>query len=118
MTIDRAYRRMNKALRLAQSGQADEVLAAAREILEARMKHTDSLSSPGAVRDYLRLLLNNREYEVFVVILLDAQHRVTLACLWALCRRVSSCVTPGTIAVLTYPRRQIDFAISCVESRA
>ena len=76
MNIERTYRRMNKALRLAQSGEADDVLAAARAILEARMKHSDALSSPGAVRDYLRLLLNNREYEVFVVVLLDAQHRV------------------------------------------
>jgi len=76
---EKTYRRINKAIRLAQSGEADDVLAAALEILEARMKHAYSLSSPGAVRDYLRLLLNNREYEVFVVVLLDAQHRVLAA---------------------------------------
>ena len=29
-----------------------------------------------AVRDYLQLLLHDREHEVFVVVLLDAQHRV------------------------------------------
>jgi DNA repair protein RadC len=36
------------------------------------MKHGDALNSPGAVRDYLRLLLHNREHKVFVVVLLDA----------------------------------------------
>ena len=76
MTIDRTYRRINKAIRLAQSGEADRILAAAREVLATRMRHGDVLASPGAVRDYLRLLLHNREHEIFVVVLLDAQHRV------------------------------------------
>jgi len=35
-----------------------------------------ALSSPRAVRDYLRLALAGREQEVFVMLLLDAQHRV------------------------------------------
>ena len=74
--IPKAYRRMNKALRLAQSGEAESVLAAAQEILSTRIKHRDVLASPGAVRDYLRLLLRDREHEVFVVVMLDAQHRV------------------------------------------
>src|SRR5450759_1328955 len=68
--------RMNKAIRLAHSGEADSVLAAAHEILATRMKHGEALNSPAAVRDYLRLLLHNREHEVFVVVLLDAQNRV------------------------------------------
>ena len=76
MTIDRTYRRMNKAIRLAQTGEADRILAAAREVLATRVRHTDVLASPSAVRDYLRLLLHNREHEIFVVVLLDAQHRV------------------------------------------
>ncbi len=76
MTTDRTYRRMNKALRLAQTGEADRILAAALEILATRINHAASLSSPRAVSDYLRLLLDNREYEVFVVVFLDAQHRV------------------------------------------
>ena len=76
MVIQRTYRRMNKAIRLAHSGEADSVLAAAHEILATRMKHGDALNSPGAVRDYLRLLLHDREHEVFIVVLLDAQNRV------------------------------------------
>ena len=76
MSIERTYRRMNKALRLAQSGEAESVLAAAQAILAIRMKHSHALASPSAVREYLRLLLHNREHEVFVVVLLDAQNRV------------------------------------------
>ncbi len=40
------------------------------------MKHSHALASPSAVREYLRPLLHNREHEVFVVVLLDAQNRV------------------------------------------
>ncbi len=76
MSIEKNHRRLNKALRLAQSGEADSVLVAAQEILATRMRHEDALGSPGAVREYLRLLLHDREYEVFVVVLLDAQNRV------------------------------------------
>ena len=74
--IEKTYRRMNKALRLAHSGEAENVLAASLEILFTRMKHGDALGSPGTVRDYLRLLLHDRQHEVFVVILLDAQNHV------------------------------------------
>ena len=76
MSIGKTYRRMNKALRLAQSGEAGSVLAAAKEILATRIQHSHALASPSAVREYLRLLLHNREHEVFVVVLLDAQNRL------------------------------------------
>jgi DNA repair protein RadC len=58
------------------SAEAQDVLAAAREILATRIRHGDALGSPGAVREYLQLILHDREYEVFVVVLLDAQNRV------------------------------------------
>jgi len=54
----------------------DKVIEQALAILAQRMRTADSLSSPGAVRDYLRLRLGQREHEVFAVILLDAQNRV------------------------------------------
>lgn len=76
MSIEKTYRRLNRAIRLALSGEADRVLSAAREILATRIAHGDMLGSPGAVRDYLQLILHSREYEVFVVVLLDAQNRV------------------------------------------
>lgn len=49
-----------------------------RSLLEA-MAHRNAMSSPGAAKDYLRLLLANREHEVFVVLFLDVQNRV-IAC--------------------------------------
>ena len=76
MCIEKTYRRINKALRLAQSAEAETVLAAAQEILSTRIKHGTALDSPKAVRDYLQLLLHNREHEVFIVVLLDSQNRV------------------------------------------
>lgn len=57
----------------------DTLIAAALAVLAGRVRATDHLASPSAVRDYLRLLLAGREHEVFVVVLLDAQNRV-LSC--------------------------------------
>lgn len=60
----------------------DQTIRRALKILDARMKHPTtptSLTSPTAVRDYLRLLLHNRQHEVFVVVFLDAQNRVIAA---------------------------------------
>ena len=54
----------------------DNVIAQGLAILSRRMRTNDQLSSPDSVRDYLRLSLADREYEVFVVVLLDSQHRV------------------------------------------
>lgn len=76
MNATRIRRRMSRALRLARSVHAESVLTAAKQILATRIKHGDALGSPGAVRDYLRLLLHDREHEVFVVVLLDSQNRV------------------------------------------
>jgi DNA repair protein RadC len=57
----------------------DILIAEALAVLARRIRRGDSLASPSAVRDYLRLLLAGREHEVFVVVLLDAQNRV-LSC--------------------------------------
>ena len=57
----------------------DTLIAEALAVLARRIRCGDSLASPSAVRDYLRLLLAGREHEVFVVVLLDAQNRV-LSC--------------------------------------
>jgi len=54
----------------------DDTIAHALAILDARFREGSALTSPGAVRDYLRLTLAGREHEVFVTILVDAQHRV------------------------------------------
>ncbi len=45
-------------------------------LLNAELRERDVLTSPGAVRDYLRLRLQALESEVFMALFLDAQNRV------------------------------------------
>jgi len=63
----------------AKFSQLQAVLEMARRALAETLRAGDALGAPGAVRDYLRLTLANREQEVFLAVLLDAQNRV-LAC--------------------------------------
>ena len=56
--------------------QLQAVLEMARRALKEQMASGDALNSPQAVRAFLQLLLRSRQQEVFVVIFLDAQHRV------------------------------------------
>jgi DNA repair protein RadC len=63
----------------AKLAQLQAALELARRALKEEISSRNALSSPRAVRDYLRLALAGREQEVFVVLLLDAQHRV-IAC--------------------------------------
>ncbi len=55
-------------------------IAVARELvtrmLSEEMRVRDALTSPAAVRSYLRLKLSCYEHEAFIVIFLDAQNRV------------------------------------------
>jgi len=64
---------------LAKYVQMQAVLEMSRRALGEEMRAGDALNSPRAVRDYLQLLLRGREQEVFMVIFLDAQHRVLAA---------------------------------------
>ena len=56
--------------------QFQAVLELARRALDEKMKQTDALNSPQAVRDYLRLTLSRLPHEVFVAVFLTAQNRV------------------------------------------
>ena len=60
--------------------QAVVKLDAAKELirrsLAESMRHRDALESIAAVRDYLRLTIGRRDYEVFMVLFLDTKHRV------------------------------------------
>jgi len=56
--------------------QLQAVVEMARRALHEEMHSGDALNSPRAVRDFLQLLLQTRQQEVFVAIFLDAQHRV------------------------------------------
>ena len=65
-----------KGLGPAKSAQFTAAIELAKRYLKENLSTSSALTSPGAVRDYLRLALGGREYEVFVCIWLDAQHRV------------------------------------------
>lgn len=60
-----------------------DICAAARELvrrwLNEELRRDCSLTTPGSVRDYLRLFFNGQEYESFVVLFLDAQTRLIVA---------------------------------------
>ncbi len=55
---------------------SEEVLQQARRVLSQRVRRGATMSSPEAVKDYLRVQLGVLEHEVFCVIFLDAQHRI------------------------------------------
>jgi DNA repair protein RadC len=65
-----------KGLGVAKSAQFAAAIELARRSTKEELKSGAALSSPGAVRDYLRLAIGGRPYEVFICIWLDAQHRV------------------------------------------
>ncbi len=65
-----------KGLGAAKAAQLAAVLELARRALREDLRAGSALTTPGAVRDYLRLALGARAHEVFVCIHLDAQHRV------------------------------------------
>src|SRR5258706_7113698 len=65
-----------KGLGPAKRAQFAAAIELARRSLQDGMRSANALTSPGAVRDYLRLAISSREHEVFVCLWLDAQHRV------------------------------------------
>jgi DNA repair protein RadC len=65
-----------KGLGPAKTAQFTAAIELARRALQEKMKENAALTSPGEVRDYLRLALSRREEEAFVCIWLDAQHKV------------------------------------------
>lgn len=65
-----------KGLGAAKSAQFVAALEIARRSIDERLKQGAALTSPSAVRDYLRLALSSRKHEVFMCIWVDAQHKV------------------------------------------
>ena len=59
--------------------QLQAVVELSRRALGEQMKHSDALSTPDAVRDFLRLQLAGLAHEVFLVLWLDAQNRLIAA---------------------------------------
>lgn len=65
-----------KGLGPAKRAQFEAAIELARRSLQEKLRQSAALTSPGAVRDYLRLKLASRKEEAFVCIWLDAQHKV------------------------------------------
>jgi DNA repair protein RadC len=65
-----------KGLGPAKRAQFAAAIELARRALQEKLESGAALTSPGAVRDYLRLKLAARKEEAFVCIWLDAQHKV------------------------------------------
>jgi DNA repair protein RadC len=68
-----------KGLGPAKAAQLQAVLELARRQLREEVRRDTVLTSPAAVRDYLRLTLAGRPHEVFMALFLDAQHRLLTA---------------------------------------
>ncbi len=79
LSADQAALRAIRGLGNAKLAQLAAVLELARRSLGEEIQTRSALTSPQAVRDYLRLALGTREHEVFVTLFLDAQHRVIVA---------------------------------------
>jgi DNA repair protein RadC len=60
----------------AKAAQLAATLELARRALAGSLKAKDTMASPQAVRDWLRLSLGNLQHEVFVALWLDAQNRL------------------------------------------
>src|SRR5262245_58517507 len=65
-----------KGLGQAKRAQFAAAIELARRSIKEELKAGAALTSPAAVRDYLRLAIGGRPHEVFISIWLDAQHRV------------------------------------------
>lgn len=68
-----------QGLGLAKAVQLQAVIELARRALEEQLKSRNNISSPQAVRDFLRLELLRQDKEVFFGIFLDAQNGVIAA---------------------------------------
>ena len=84
--------------------RAEEVLHQARRVLSQRVRRGATMSSPQAVKDYLRLEIGVLEHEVFCVLFLDAQHRII-----ALKQMFRGTVTQTSV----YPREVVKEALAC-----
>lgn len=65
-----------RGLGSAKYAQLQAAIEIAKRALHEQFTRADTLSSPKAVRDYLRLSLQGKEHEVFMGIFLDVQNRV------------------------------------------
>lgn len=54
----------------------DQILEAARQVIELKMQRGTEFTSPALVKEYLRNKLAGFEHEVFAVLFMDTRHRL------------------------------------------
>ena len=91
-----------KGLGAAKRAQFAAAVEIARRSLGEDLGAGAALTSPGAVRDFLRLTLGPLEHEVFVCLWLDAQHRVI---------RTDECFRGTLTQTSVYPREIVKAAL-------
>jgi DNA repair protein RadC len=79
MTASGAALSQCKGLGPAKVAQLKAGVELARRVLVEEVRHGSVLTSPEAVRDYLRLSIAALPHETFVVLFLDSQHRLLAA---------------------------------------
>jgi len=87
----------------AKRAQFAAAIELSRRALHEELEKRNALTSPGAVRDYLRLALGHRDEEVFVCIWLDAQHKVI---------RIEEAFTGTLTQTSVYPREIVKAALA------
>jgi len=87
----------------AKSAQLQAVLELARRSLREEVRRDTLLSSPGKVRDFLRMTLSRREHEVFMALFLDSQN-----CLLAADELFRGTLTQTSV----YPREVVKRALA------
>ena len=92
-----------KGLGGAKRAQLAAALEIARRSLREPLQSSSALTSPGAVRDYLRLRLRDLAQEVFLCLWLDAQHRVV---------KVEECFRGTLTQTSVYPREIVKAALA------
>ena len=92
-----------KGIGPAKAAQLKASVELTRRLLREEVTHGSALTSPEAVRDYLRLTLASLPHEAFVVLFLDSQHRLLAA----------DELFRGTLAQTSvYPREVVKAALS------
>lgn len=82
--------------------QLQAVLELARRALHEELRQGETLSSPKAVRDYLRLSLSALPHEVFLILFLDTQNRLI----------ITETLSRGTLnQAQVYPREVVKLAL-------
>jgi len=87
----------------AKASQLLAVIELARRALSEKLRERPLVDSPGAVEDYLRLLIGGRPHEVFVCLFLDARHRLI---------RSEECARGSLTRMAVYPREIVRRALT------